>query len=59
MTWLGLIWMIAMGGTAIGTYLTLKKLGTPPPPLYAPFALYPVSILEPVKGVDRDLKNNL
>lgn len=45
--------------TLWGTYLVLKHFNSQPPHLDAPFALYPVSILKPLKGVDADLAHNL
>ena len=42
-----------------GTWLTLRHLRTSPPHLDAPFGLYPVSILKPLKGADAGLRQNL
>jgi ceramide glucosyltransferase len=53
------VWTAALGSTIAGTVATLRKLRSTPPRLDAPFGLYPVSVLKPVKGVDPDLRNNL
>jgi ceramide glucosyltransferase len=54
-----LIWGLALTVTAVGTWITLRRLSATPKRLDAPFGLYPVSILKPVKGVEPDLKTNL
>jgi ceramide glucosyltransferase len=55
----GGFWVAALGSTLGGAIVTYRKLRSIPPRLDAPFGLYPVSILKPVKGVDPDLRNNL
>src|SRR3954471_1830039 len=52
-------WIAALGSTIVGTIATFRRVRSTPPRLDAPFGLYPVSILKPVKGVEPDLKNNL
>jgi ceramide glucosyltransferase len=53
------LWSVIFGLTLWGTWITRKRLRTPPPHLDAPFNLFPVSILKPLKGVDADLEQNL
>lgn len=53
------IWFIALALTVWGTLITLRQARTSPPHLDAPFNLYPVSILKPLKGVDAGLRENL
>ncbi len=53
------IWALALSLTVFGTWLALKRLASSPPHLDAPFALYPVSVLKPLKGRDPGLLENL
>jgi ceramide glucosyltransferase len=53
------IWALALGLAVFGTWLALRHFGSSPPHLDAPFALYPVSILKPLKGRDAGLLENL
>lgn len=58
--WLPLAcWTVAFSLMVWGTRLTLKLFNKAPPHLDAPFALYPVSILKPLKGADHALSDNL
>jgi hypothetical protein len=43
-------WVLGLSTTVLGTWYALKRLSSTPPHLDAPFALYPVSILKPLKG---------
>jgi ceramide glucosyltransferase len=54
-----LIWAAALGLTILGTWLTLKHLSTPPPHLDAPFRLFPVTVLKPLKGAESGIYENL
>lgn len=52
-------WASALSLTLVGTAVALRKLARGPARLDAPFALFPVSILKPLKGVDPGLEQNL
>lgn len=52
-------WAFSISAMALGTWAALKRVSTPPAHLDAPFRLYPVSILKPVKGIDPGLEENL
>jgi ceramide glucosyltransferase len=53
------LWITAFGLMAFGTWLCLRHFKKAPAHLDAPFGLYPVSILKPLKGVDPGLEANL
>ena len=53
------VWVLALTLTLYGTILTLRGLKAGPPHLDAPFALYPVSILKPLKGIDNGIRENI
>ncbi len=53
------LWLMALGLTLWGAVLSRKLLKGFPPHLDAPFNLYPVSIIKPLKGVDSRLEANL
>lgn len=53
------VWAIALGITICGTRVTLKHIGTPPPHLDAPFNLFPITVLKPLKGAESGLSKNL
>ena len=48
-----------MGITMAGTWASLKHFKRRPPHLDAPFGLYPVSVLKPLKGAENGMKENL
>jgi len=50
---------VIFGLTLWGTRLTYRRLRSSPPHLDAPFNLFPVSVLKPLKGVDPSLEQNL
>ncbi|MBY0470430.1 ceramide glucosyltransferase [bacterium] len=54
-----LIWALAQGLTLVGTFIGLRSFKKVPPHLDAPFRLYPVTILKPLKGVDSGVGSNL
>jgi ceramide glucosyltransferase len=51
--------MFAIGLTLWGTWLARRHFRSTPPRLDTPFALFPVSILKPLKGVDAGSEENL
>ncbi|MGE0633093.1 MAG: ceramide glucosyltransferase [Pseudobdellovibrionaceae bacterium] len=53
------LWATVLFFIVWGTRLTLRQLTKKPPFLDAPFALSPVSILKPMKGLDPEYKTNL
>jgi ceramide glucosyltransferase len=54
------VWALGLSATILGTWHALKRLHRTPPHLDAPFALYPVSVLKPLKGIESGfLKENL
>ena len=53
------VWTLALGLTLWGTWLSRKLFRTPAPHLDAPFNLFPVTIIKPLKGVDDRLEQNL
>ncbi len=56
---LGCVWAVSLGLTLYGTLYALEQLDNPPPHLDAPFGLYPVTILKPLKGADAGIEENL
>ncbi len=54
-----MIWCLAVGLTLLGTWFALERLGAPPPHLDAPFGLFPVTILKPLKGAEGGIRENL
>lgn len=60
MAWgLFVLWFIITALTIWGNFLAQKKLASSPPHLDAPFNLYPVTILKPLKGADAALEKNI
>ncbi len=53
------VWAIALLLILYSTHLTLRHFRSSPSHLDAPFALFPVSILKPLKGKDSGLSENL
>jgi cellulose synthase/poly-beta-1,6-N-acetylglucosamine synthase-like glycosyltransferase len=54
------VWALGLSATILGTWHALLRLHRTPPHLDAPFALYPVSVLKPLKGNEGGhLKENL
>lgn len=53
------VWVLALMLTLYGTVLALRGLKAGPPHLDAPFALYPVSILKPLKGAENGIRENI
>lgn len=53
------IWLSALSLAGLGTWLALRHFKSSPPHLDAPFGLYPVSVLKPLKGTDPGLRENL
>ncbi len=53
------IWALALGLVVFGTLRGLRHRRRGPSHLDAPFALYPVTVLKPLKGVDAGLEANL
>ena len=51
-----LLWAAGLGTVLLGTYLAFRHLIKGRPTLDAPFRLYPVSVLKPLKGVDEGLE---
>jgi ceramide glucosyltransferase len=49
------VWALALTVTVLGTWYAVRHLSATPPHLDAPFSLYPVSILKPLKGDERGL----
>jgi ceramide glucosyltransferase len=60
MDWIFLaFWILSLSLTVFGTWFGIKRMKSTPPYMDAPFRLYPVSILKPLKGIDSDLEINL
>jgi ceramide glucosyltransferase len=53
------VWALALSLTLFSAYLALKHFSRAAPHLDLPFALFPVSILKPLKGSDEGLFENL
>jgi ceramide glucosyltransferase len=53
------LWALALGLTIWGTRRALRLFSSTPPHMDAPFNLFPVSIIKPMKGADGELEKNL
>lgn len=53
------LWLLAIALTLYGTFCALRNLTSSPPHLDAPYGLYPVSILKPLKGADNGIRENI
>jgi ceramide glucosyltransferase len=53
------IWALAIFLTLFSAYLTYRHFSDAAPHLDAPFALFPISIIKPLKGRDSGLRENL
>jgi ceramide glucosyltransferase len=54
-----LAWLLALSLTVYGTWLSLREVGRPTRHEDVPFALFPVSILKPLKGIESGIKECL
>ncbi len=52
-------WLLGLGLTLWGTWLTLTHFSKSPPHLDRPFNLFPVTVLKPLKGVESGVVENL
>jgi ceramide glucosyltransferase len=53
------LWLVTTLILVWGTWIALRRFKSVPPHLDAPFGLFPVSILKPLKGADPGLEENL
>lgn len=53
------LWVVALAATLSGTFLAKRELDSSPKHLDAPFSLYPVSILKPLKNAENGIRENI
>ena len=54
-----ILWAVSLVFNFLSTYFSVRHLRSSPPHLDTPFALFPISILKPLKGIDEGIEENL